>query len=182
MEKALFKRTLIKISKETLFILLTVASAVILPQIFHGVGVLLGVGGKLGQILLPMYLPVLIIGFYRGIAPGAVAGFFAPLISFALTGMPQESLLPYITVELIATGALAGVFAKIKIPATLRVLSVQALAKALRLIIFAIALYSANGAITATALFAGIVSSIPGILLQLILVSYLIIKKEKSNA
>ena len=182
MEKALFKRTLIKRSKETLFILLTVASAVILPQIFHGVGVLLGVGGQLGQMFLPMYLPVLIIGFYRGTLPGAIAGLLSPLVSFAITNMPGQALLPYITIELIATGALAGIFSKIKWPAILRVFAIQVTAKILRLIVFAISLYITKGMITASALFAGVLTSIPGILLQLVVVTYFIIKKEKNNA
>ena len=110
MEKILSKKV-IQLSKETAFILLAVIGAVVLPQIFHVLGIWFGVGGKLGQIFLPMYIPILIIGFYRGPVSGAIAGLCAPLISFALTKMPSSALLPFITVELIATGVLAGVFA-----------------------------------------------------------------------
>ena len=73
------RKTAINLSKEALFILVTVASAVILPQILHGAGLALGVGGQLGQMFLPMYLPVMILGFYRGAVPGAIVGFWRRL-------------------------------------------------------------------------------------------------------
>ena len=178
MENTLSKRV-IKISKEAAFILLTVVGAVLLPQIFHAAGVLLGVGGKLGQIFLPMYLPVLIIGFYRGPVSGAIAGLLAPLVSFAITEMPTAALLPFITLELIATGAIAGALSNAKYPAVLRVLSVQVAAKAVRLVALALSLYITSGTLSASALFAGIVASLPGIILQLAIVTPLILKKEK---
>ena len=86
MERTL-KKAVVNISKEAAFILVTVIGAVVLPQILHGAGVLLGVGGRLGQIFLPMYLPVLILGFYRVPAAGAVAGLLVPMASFAVTEM-----------------------------------------------------------------------------------------------
>ncbi len=177
MEKTLRNKA-INLSKEAAFILLTVVCAVVLPQIFHAAGVLLGMGGILGQIFLPMYIPVLIIGFYRGAATGAIAGLIAPIVSFAITEMPSAALLPFITLELIAMGLLAGAFSKVKLPAILRVLSVQVIAKAVRLVVLAISLYAANGTVATSALFAGIFTSIPGVILQLALVTFLIMKKE----
>ena len=50
MENTIGKRV-INLSKEAAFILLTVVGAVLLPQVVHGLGVILGVGGKLGQML-----------------------------------------------------------------------------------------------------------------------------------
>ena len=180
MEKALQKKV-IRISTETAIILLTVASAVLLPQILHGFGILLGVGGQLGQMLLPMYLPVLIIGAYRGSVSGAIVGVLSPIVSFAITGMPAQALLPYITLELIATGLLIGMRPLSKLPAILRVLAVQALAKLVRLSAYAIALYSATGSVSASALLAGVLLSLPGVAIQLALVSYLIAKKERTS-
>lgn len=181
MEKAL-QKTLIKLSKESAFILLTVVSAVLLPQIFHGVDVFLGVGGQLGQIFLPMYLPILIIGFYRGPVSGFITGLLAPLVSFALTDMPQLGLLPYITVELCATGVLAGVFAKVKLPALLRVFLVQVIAKIVRLAVLAIVSYAVSGMVSVSGLFAGMLISIPGVVLQLLVLTILLVKKEKGDA
>ena len=172
------RKTATKITKEGAFILLTVVSAVILPQILHGVGAALGLGGALGQMLLPMYLPVLILGFYRGAVPGAIVGLLAPLVSFAITGMPDAAVLHFITVELVATGLVAGILAKVRFPAILRVLSVQIVSKIIRLSVHAISLYATVGAVSTSVIFAGILTSVPGILIQLALVTYLIIKKE----
>ena len=124
MEKTL-RKTAVKLSKEAIFILITVASAIVLPQILHVAGAWLGVGGKLGQMLLPMYLPTMILAFYRGAIPGAIVGLLAPIISFSLTEMPTAALLPYITVELVATGVAAGLLRDVKLVAPIRVLSVQ---------------------------------------------------------
>ena len=175
------RKSVINLSKEAAFILLTIVCAVILPQIFHAVGILLGIGGTLGQIFLPMYIPVLILGFYRGPVSGAVTGLIAPLVSFAITEMPSAALLPFITLELVAIGLLAGIFSKVKLPAVLRVLSVQLMAKAVRLVAVAISLYATNGTVVASKLFAGILTSVPGIILQLVLVTFLIMKKEAQH-
>ena len=180
MERTL-KKAVVNISKEAAFILVTVIGAVVLPQILHGAGVLLGVGGRLGQIFLPMYLPVLILGFYRVPAAGAVAGLLAPMASFAVTEMPAEAVLPYITVELIALGALAGVFSKWRIHAALRVLAVQAGAKLVRLAAFAVASYSMSGGVSMQTMLAGIPESLPGILIQLALVTFLVMKREEKS-
>lgn len=180
MEKTL-RKSVINLSKEAAFILLTVVCAVVLPQIFHAAGVLLGIGGTLGQIFLPMYIPVLILGFYRGPVSGAVTGLVAPLVSFAITEMPSAALLPFITLELVATGLLAGIFSKVKLPAVLRVLSVQVIAKLVRLAAFAVSLYITNGTVVSSVLFAGVFTSVPGIILQLALVTFLIMKKEAQH-
>ena len=180
MEKLLSKKA-VKISTEAAFILLTVVGAVVLPQIFHALGVLLGVGGALGQIFLPMYIPVLIIGFYRGPVPGAISGLLAPIASFLIANMPAAAILPFITVELVATGLLAGVFMSSKLPALLRVFLVQLGAKALRLGTLAISLIITTGKVSASALSAGILMSLPGVAIQLALLTFLIVKKEKNN-
>ena len=179
MEKTIRKGA-ISLSKEAAFILLTVVGAVILPQIFHAAGVVFGVGGTLGQIFLPMYLPVLMIGFYRGAASGAVAGLLAPLVSHAITNMPAAAVLPYITVELVALGLLAGLFSNVKLPALLRVFLVQVLAKIVRLAVLATTLYISTGVVSTQSLFAGILISVPGVVLQLVAVTLLIAKKEKN--
>ena len=180
MEKLLNKKVA-KLSKEAAFVLITVVCAVVLPQIFHALGVVFGIGGALGQMFLPMYIPVLIFGFYRGPVSGAVAGLLTPVVSFMITGMPSAALLPFITLELIATGLLAGVLAASKLPAIVRVLAVQVGAKLVRLAAFAISLYAASGTVSMSVLFAGILTSVPGVALQLVLVTFLIIKKEKAH-
>ena len=174
------RRLAIRITSEAAFMLLAVAGAVLLPQIFHAVGLLLGIGGQLGQIFLPMYFPVLLVGFYRGPIVGAVAGLLSPLVSFAITGMPAAGLLWYIVIELIALGALAGVFAKVRVIAPLKVLAVQVLARAARVAAFALVVGAiGGGTLTAAALTGGIAQALPGYVLQLVFVSLLLLKKDK---
>ena len=181
MEKTLRNIT-VKLSREAAFILITLVSAVLLPQIVHHAGVYFGVGAALGQMLLPMYLPVMIIGFYRGVIPGAIVGLVAPIVSFYTTGMPAAALLPYITVELVMTGALAGAFRGLKVFPTFRVLLVQLAAKVVRIATLAAVQIYVGGTVVSSALFAGILASVPGVVLQLALLTLLLWRKEKRNA
>ncbi|MBR5134221.1 MAG: ECF transporter S component [Clostridia bacterium] len=181
MEKT-FRKTMLTVSKEALFLLLTIAAAVILPQILHGIGMTFGVGGKLGQMFLPMYLPVLLIGFSRGRVSGTIAGLVTPLVSFALTAMPSAALLPFITIELTATGLLAGQFSRAKMPVVCRVLTVQVVAKAIRLAALALSLYMTSGVVAASSLFAGVVISLPGVVLQWAVVGAFLAKRGRRNA
>ena len=181
MEKTVRTR-IIAISKETVILLLAVAAAVVLPQIVHSIGVLVGVGGMLGQILLPMYIPVFVIGFYRGTVSGALTGFLAPLFSFWITGMPATAVLPYIMVELVAIGAFSGLLAKSQRSALLRVSAALVGAKAIRLALLVGNICFSNiGALTASRVFGDVVRSIPGIVLQLVVVTLLLKNKEKER-
>ena len=175
------RKAAITLSKEAAFVLMATIGAVILPQVFHGVGVWFGVGGALGQSFLPMYLPVLLIGFLRGKVSGLVSGLLAPLVSFAVTGMPGTALLPFITLELAVSGLTAGVLREAKIPAVLRVLSVQVIAKAVRLTTFAIAFGVMNGGVTMAAVFDGVPVSLPGVALQLVLIPLVIRMRGREN-
>ena len=61
-----------------------IAASVILPQIFHAIGVLSGTGAKVASALLPMHIPVILAGFIGGPAVGIIAGILSPLASFAI--------------------------------------------------------------------------------------------------
>ena len=165
--------------KDSALILITAACAVLLPQVLHAAGVLLGVGGALGQMFLPMYLPVLILGFKCGAVMGAVSGLASPLLSFSLTGMPTAALLPFITVELICFGAFAGLFANKNWSPVLKVLAVAVFSKLARTVMSFAAIYFISGVkLTPAAILNSAVIALPGLLLQLILVPYIIKKKS----
>lgn len=85
-----------------------VVAAVVLPYIVHVAGVSLGAGSGLGEMLLPMHLPILLVGFLAGPWAGGSAGLLAPLVSFGLTGMPGQAMLPFIVIELCIYGLTAG--------------------------------------------------------------------------
>lgn len=169
------------VGKFILNIILAVASAVVLPQIFHAFGVMLGVGPLLGQMFLPMYIPVLIIGFFAGSWVGITAGVLSAVVSFLITGMPVLALLPYMVIELAFFGYFAGVFSKTKWNTALKVLAVQVCARAVRIIsVLAIALIFANNTGGITATLDAFLIGLPGIALQLILLPVLFrfIKKD----
>jgi len=56
------------------------AFGVLLPMIFHAF--------NLGKVMLPMHIPVLFCGLICGMMFGAACGILSPLLSSFLTGMP----------------------------------------------------------------------------------------------
>lgn len=82
---------------------LMLAVAILLPQAVHLSG-----NAALGQLLLPMHLPVLLGGLLLGPAYGLLLGILSPLCSMLLTGMPAAARLPFMLVELAAYGFAAG--------------------------------------------------------------------------
>lgn len=104
-----------------------VAAAVALPQAAHVLGAALGLGPAVGQVLLPMFLPVMAVGLLAGPASGLVAGALAPLVSFALTGMPAGPLSLLAMVPEVATFGLAcGLLATKRLPWIAKVLVSEA--------------------------------------------------------
>ena len=59
-----------------------IALCVVLPIAFHSVP-------DAGSVFLPMHIPVLLCGLICGWPWGAAVGFIAPLLRYALFGMPQ---------------------------------------------------------------------------------------------
>lgn len=58
------------------------ALGIILPYVFHITG------GMLGQVFLPMHIPVLLCGFLLGERYGLIVGIITPLLNSFLIGMP----------------------------------------------------------------------------------------------
>lgn len=91
---------------------LTVALAVLLPQLVH-----IAAGASGGMTYLPMYLPVLLGGCLLGFRWGLGVGIASPLVSFAITSamgsaMPAAARLPYMIAELVVWAAVSGLFSK----------------------------------------------------------------------
>lgn len=68
-------------TKELILSGLLLAVGILLPMIFHSVGMA-------GKVFLPMHIPVLIGGFVLSPPLAFIVGFITPLLSGALTGMP----------------------------------------------------------------------------------------------
>ena len=80
---------------------LLIALGILIPILFHQTGV----GGK---IFLPMHFPVIIGGLLFGPLCGLLVGFFSPVLSFLMTGMPPFPLVLGMVPELIAYGTVSG--------------------------------------------------------------------------
>lgn len=79
-----------------------VAIGLVLPMLFHTVG--------LGATFLPMHIPVLLAGLFVGPALGLMVGAITPLLSSFLTGMPPLAppIAQAMIFELATYGFLAG--------------------------------------------------------------------------
>ncbi|MGI5819080.1 MAG: ECF transporter S component [Armatimonadota bacterium] len=84
---------------------LFIALGIVIPIAFHALG-----GGRLGPVLLPMYLPVLACAMLVSAPIAAAVGLLTPVLSSAMTGMPPIlPTLPVIAVELAVMAAVASV-------------------------------------------------------------------------
>ncbi len=159
------------LSKKVVVTILAVIAAVVLPQLVHSVGIFAGVGSKLGEILLPMHLPILLVGFLAGPYAGLVAGLFAPMISFVLTGMPGIHMLPFITIELVVYGIMAGLLQKKRMPAVGKVVLSQVAGRVVKgAAIFLSVFAFGNQTVALGVIYTSVIVGIIGIVLQLILV------------
>ena len=98
----------LSVKTQTLATIVAIVAAVVLPQLFHLMGAVSGLGTALGETFLPMHLPIILAGLLAGPYVGAIAGVLSPLISFALTGMPTAAMLPFMMIELFVYGLTSG--------------------------------------------------------------------------
>lgn len=145
------------------------ALGLILPQAFHMFG------QNAGMMFLPIHLPVLMAGLLLGPVYGSLVGLIVPILGSAITGMPPVPKVYFMLVELIAYGFLTGLL-KNRCNIYLNLIISMAVGRILygcSLIAGVCLLHVhapfANGA----AFVSGIVSGIPGIVLQLILLPVL---------
>ena len=136
---------------------------------------------QLGNALCPMHIPVLLCGFFCGPLYGLAVGIMAPLLRFALFGMPV--LLPTglcMCFELAAYGLVSGLLYRY-LPK--RKLSVYAALVAAMLTgravwgITQVIYYGISGSAFGWTAFltAAFVKAVPGIIIQLVLIPVLVI-------
>lgn len=127
--------------KKSLVTAIAVTVAVALPWLCHLLGGQFGWGTGLGEMLLPMHLPVMLAGIFGGPAVGLLCGVASPLISAALTGMPLPAVLPFMMVELAVYGLTAGLLRRNHLPTFVNVLLVQVAGRFVRAVVLAVAVY-----------------------------------------
>lgn len=151
-----------------------IAFGVVLPMVFHFVG-------AMGSVFLPMHIPVLIAGLFLGPRIGCTAGLVTPVLSCLLTGMPPVMpVLPFMTLELAIYGLIGGYMYQTRRRSLVVALIAALLAGRIA------ALAGGYGIVSLlhikldplAYIAAGVVTGLPGIAIQLIVVPFLVKRME----
>ncbi len=140
---------------------------------------------QIGQQLCPMHLPVLLCGFVCGPFWGLIVGAAAPILRSLGTGMPPLFPTAFAMMfELAAYGFLAGIFRKIfpkKYPYIYLELILAMIGGRLvwGFVKFAIAGFSATKFPLSAFLAGAVLGSIPGIILQIVIIPPLVLLFDK---
>ena len=169
----------LSVKVQTIATILAIAGAVAVPQLFHLLGAVSGLGTALGETFLPMHLPIILVGLLAGPYAGAISGLLGPLMSFALSGMPGAVMLPFMMIELCVYGLSAGLLRNVKIPTIGKVLAVQVAGRVIRAAAILIAVYAfGNDSIKVAAIWNSISAGIFGLVLQWALLPLIIFRVE----
>lgn len=156
---------------------LLIALGLVLPGVFHSFG-----GQSAGTVFLPMHIPVLIAGLYLGPVCGAIVGVVTPLMSSILTGMPPFGILPYMMLELLAYGCIAGLFYRmVKRNVYLALLVAQVGGRIVKALVLLVAAYIFRLPNVAGVLSVWIAAATgwPGLLIQLALIPPIVLALQK---
>lgn len=139
---------------------------------------------KIGAMLCPLHIPVLLCGFLCGWPYGLAVGFIAPLFRSFTLGMPPFLTALAMAFELAAYGAITGVMHRI-LPKKKPYIYVSLLTAMVfgRLVWGAatfIILTNGGGAFTFSAFLMGaVINALPGILVQIVLIPLLVMALSK---
>jgi len=149
------------------------ALGIVFPQFFHLLG--------LGSGFLPMFLPLMLGSMFLSWQYVIIMGIACPGVSWLLTGMPPIAppILPILMVELIIAGLVISLLRNLtKLPAFL-ILFLAILVDRL-VLVGIISIVASMLDITHPFFTIGIVvAGIPGIILQLLIIPYVVILIEK---
>lgn len=142
---------------------------------------------KIGAMLSPMHIPVLLCGFICGWPWGLVVGFTAPLFRSLTLGAP--SLFPKavcMAFELAAYGTVTGVMYKILPRKKVFIYCSLIVAMIVGRLVWGTAMFicvgAQGGSFTLAAFLAGAVTNaLPGIVIQIVLIPLLVMGLEKSK-
>lgn len=140
---------------------------------------------KIGSMLCPMHLPVLLCGFICGGFWGLIVGAAAPILRSLILGLPVFfPMAVCMAFELAAYGALAGVFHRFFPKKKGLIYASLLLSMVIGRLIWGAAMFlcvgARGGSFPFSAFLAGaFTNAIPGIILQLVLIPPLVILLEK---
>ena len=160
-----------------------IALCYVLPLAFHAFGA--------GTVFLPMHIPVLLCGLICGWGYGAVCGIVGPVLSSVLSGMPSATALVSMVPELCVYGLASGLLLRfVHTKCTYADLYISLIcAMLLGRIVGGVAkvLFYLSGASGMSGLSFGMlvssyfVESLPGILIQLVLLPTLVFTRMKAK-
>ena len=170
-------------TKKLTFGAMCLAISLLLPQVFHIIGM-----QQAGSVFLPMHLPVFIGGMLLGPIYGLFLGIFAPLTSFVVTGMPSADRVLFMMSELATYGTVSGLlfhqfhFSKQKFGSLSALVLSMIAGRVIYGIVISIATYIFGiplGCIPAV--IAATTTGIPGIIIQLIFVPTIVMAIVKGG-
>ncbi len=165
-------------AKKLVYTAVCAALCVILPMAFHAIQ-------NAGSIFLPMHIPVLLCGLMCGWPFGFICGVLGPLLSSLLTGMPPAAMLPSMMVECASYGCIAGLMMKFvhtKKPVTdLYISMITAMAVGRILAGLAKSLIFSPGTAPFTWVTTSLVTGIPGIIIQLVLIPLVVVSLTRAK-
>lgn len=169
----------LSVKTQTLATLAAIVGAVAVPQIFHALGAISGLGTALGETFLPMHLPIILVGLLAGPYAGAISGLLGPLASFALSGMPGIAMLPFMMIELCAYGLFAGLLRNVKMPTIAKVIAVQLAGRAVRAAALLLAVYAlGNESVSIESIWMSVATGVFGLVLQWTLLPLIVYRVE----
>ncbi|MFQ6003832.1 MAG: ECF transporter S component [Candidatus Zixiibacteriota bacterium] len=154
-------------TKEITLTALFITLGVILPIIFHQFALA-------GRIFLPMHIPVFLAGIFVGPVSGLIVGLVCPTISFFLTGMPPPYAVPLMSLELPIYGLSMGILIRwIKLPLLSLLISMILGRLAFGLGLFLVGQFLSLPYGPEAFIKVSLITGLPGIALQLILIPLL---------
>jgi riboflavin transporter FmnP len=155
-------------TKQITLTALFVTLGVVLPLVFHQFALA-------GRIFSPMHIPVFLAGIFVGPVSGLIVGLLCPVLSFLLTGMPPPYAVPLMSLELPTYGVAVGILIRlIKLPILSLLLAMVLGRLAFALGLFVLGLFIALPYGPKEFINVSVVTGLPGIALQLILIPLLV--------
>lgn len=175
------KRT-VSVKFKTIAIVAAIVASVVIPQFFHWMGKVSGLGMAFGIAFSPMHFPVMIVGFIGGPLVGAIVGFLGPAVSYLISGMPNLVQLPFMMIELFGYGLCAGLLMNIKLPNIVKTVIVMIAGRVLRMLACIFAFYLLhNEKMAPLGIWRSIPSCLPGIVMQLVIIPLAVFRFENRS-
>ena len=136
-----------------------------------------------GTTLLPMHIPVFIIGFLCGPWFGVIGGMLTPLMSSLITGMPPMfPMLPIMMGELMTYGLISGLlYKKFKLPIYPSLIVAMLAGRIAYGMVFSVLFTMNNGALQAASVITAVTKGLPGIIVQLVILPPIISIVRRRN-